>query len=367
MEPMPQDSEHSPKKKRRQRKHRSGHEQHMPHPDEKWLVSYSDMMTLLFGLFVMLYSIAMEKQGDPNSISKVLAAISGAVQNQIQQISDVTPKTETSTATSAPLSFAATSAEQLQKLNTELSQSQNENQQLNLELEKARAELLEAQARNEETLRQISESQTAQSDALGKLQDQQREKQKISKELKALSEANAERLKKTQDDLTKAQAEVAAVQEKAAASEAELENLQKKLADLETQNQKELQRGKNILLMARWNQEKYDLDLEVKDPQGRLSNFRSRNLADGKLQFLADATQGPGSEIVRVNSSLEGTYEMKVKIYNNRGEVSPVQVDLVALTADGEVQLKKIELSRDKGSEQKVPVRISLDGSISAP
>jgi flagellar motor protein MotB len=32
-------------------------EEHVEHSDERWLISYADMMTLLFGLFVMLYTM----------------------------------------------------------------------------------------------------------------------------------------------------------------------------------------------------------------------------------------------------------------------------------------------------------------------
>ena len=46
------------------------HEDHEEHPDERWLVSYADMMTLLFGLFVMLYSMANKFEQVQQQVSK---------------------------------------------------------------------------------------------------------------------------------------------------------------------------------------------------------------------------------------------------------------------------------------------------------
>jgi uncharacterized protein YfaP (DUF2135 family) len=40
------------------------------HPDERWLVSYADMMTLLFGLFVLLFSMSVMDQDKAKSILK---------------------------------------------------------------------------------------------------------------------------------------------------------------------------------------------------------------------------------------------------------------------------------------------------------
>lgn len=48
---------------------------HPPHENlERWLVSYSDFMTLLFAVFVVLYSFAMAKSVDAQSIIKGLMA-----------------------------------------------------------------------------------------------------------------------------------------------------------------------------------------------------------------------------------------------------------------------------------------------------
>ena len=67
---------HDPKSKRKNLSHQDEDHHEVPHVDEKWLVSYSDMMTLLFGLFVMLYSIAMKNKGVAEAVEKELKKIS---------------------------------------------------------------------------------------------------------------------------------------------------------------------------------------------------------------------------------------------------------------------------------------------------
>lgn len=59
---------------RRRKRHSDSHG--VPHVDEKWLVSYADMMTLLFGLFVMLYSFALKNKSVAEAIEKELKKIS---------------------------------------------------------------------------------------------------------------------------------------------------------------------------------------------------------------------------------------------------------------------------------------------------
>lgn len=70
---------------RRKKKHDDSHG--VPHVDEKWLVSYSDMMTLLFGLFVMLYSFAMKNKSVAEAVEKELKKISekGFQSTQVDQ------------------------------------------------------------------------------------------------------------------------------------------------------------------------------------------------------------------------------------------------------------------------------------------
>lgn len=81
------------------------------HVDEKWLVSYADMMTLLFGLFVMLFALASEKQGN--------------FKEELKQISKAGFEREPQSETKQKISEA-----DLQKTLVELEQLKSENNNL---------------------------------------------------------------------------------------------------------------------------------------------------------------------------------------------------------------------------------------------
>jgi chemotaxis protein MotB len=63
------------------RRHKGGHEDHAEHEEgERWLVSFADMMTLLFALFMVLFSISSVNTSKLTALQKSLQdAFSGAV------------------------------------------------------------------------------------------------------------------------------------------------------------------------------------------------------------------------------------------------------------------------------------------------
>lgn len=48
------------------------HEAHDEHPDERWLLTYSDLITLLMALFIVMFSISSVNTGKFNELSKSL-------------------------------------------------------------------------------------------------------------------------------------------------------------------------------------------------------------------------------------------------------------------------------------------------------
>ncbi len=61
----------------RRRSHREEHEEHAVHDESNWLVSYADMMTLLFGFFVLMYAFSRIDTEKFEVVSKEVAKYFG--------------------------------------------------------------------------------------------------------------------------------------------------------------------------------------------------------------------------------------------------------------------------------------------------
>jgi len=67
-------------------------EEHEEHVDEKWLVSYADMMTLMFGLFVLLFAMNQMDKAEVEKIKKSASEQFGASEATNDQLPEVSEK-----------------------------------------------------------------------------------------------------------------------------------------------------------------------------------------------------------------------------------------------------------------------------------
>jgi hypothetical protein len=111
------------------RRNKKKHDDHgVPHVDEKWLVSYSDMMTLLFGLFVMLYSFAMKNKSVADAVEKELRKVSekGFQTTEIDQNTESMQKMIETSDTNELKRIIASLNSDMNKMRSQLAQAKDE-------------------------------------------------------------------------------------------------------------------------------------------------------------------------------------------------------------------------------------------------
>lgn len=247
------------------------HDDHEEHPDERWLVSYADMMTLLFGLFVLLFSmstldpqVAAQIQASTQNSFKAESAPAtpepaaapavdtATLQRQIEELEsrvrDLQAQLNQRTAELAEMTAAqrtetVDNTAELEQLRRDLASKDIRVQELEQELKKRqRTELAAAPSKNKEA---ELESQVA------RLKDQLDKANKEAKllmneltdvKLKGAKAGDpAKMLRETQDKLDKAKSDNEKIIELARKVSAENKTLKAELAEL-TKNSREMER-----------------------------------------------------------------------------------------------------------------------------
>ncbi len=301
----------------------SGHRKknHQMHHDEKWLVSYSDLMTLLFGFFVLMYSIAKENTG--NSTEKLLA-ISKSLNGEAKKVSQnkkITP--EDYDKIEKELNVL-----KIQTIDLEKEKISSADEIKDLKKKVAFADKTEEENKK---LKQLIDELEIKNKVTG---EDGKPLEKI-KDLSQKLEENNKQLKK---------------------SEQELLVLKKANEELKTKNY--------ILIFSKWETEKHDIDLTVKNPLGKVFSFKNRKHEGMSGEFVLDSRYGPGAEIWTSNQVIPGEYEIKVTLYNQYGNDQDAVVNTTFIIGLEKIIFPEAKLSLVKNQTIIYKVKVSELGKM---
>ena len=318
--------------------HSPQHEDDHEEASEGWLVSYADMMTLLFGLFVMLYSMAIENQGTMDQqLKEVSTSLSEANQKNILEkpVPVIDPKVEIVT---------------VKEENKILKEDRDKQIQLAESIKKE----------NDEMKLKLDEFEKAKDQMQSQLIDHEVEKEKIKKELERMIaskpletvvqkkvEAPPVDPKITQEALTKLKQQLA--EETKTADDLKVE-LDKAKAELNSA-------PKFLMFVLKWFTEKHDLDLTLYDPTGKKYNFKKRDYPNHPGRLALDSRSGPGAEIWQTNEFLAGEYRLVVNFYQEYGNTENTKFVIEVSSAKTTFATKQIEMAfTEKNKEFKFQV-----------
>lgn len=298
-----------------------------------WLVSYADMMTLLFGLFVMLYTMS-------STTSK------GQREEQLKKISE-----EAFGGSISATQLKETSPDEL------LEKLLDKNKQLAKDLQKSQEEIdkkkdltvtetekKQLELKLADLQQRMQDQQTVQAQAV---EEQKRQLASVSETSQKVQSVTIEN-QKIKDDL-----------DKLIKREKELVQQMKTMVPKDTVVQNAPQNPNNFLMISTtWASEKHDIDLEIVDVNNKRFNFKKKSYGGVDGQFEIDSRYGPGLEMWKTPKLQPGVYKVKVTLYNSNGNESPAEVQASVITVTENLKLPLITLSKtDKTKE----VRINVD------
>lgn len=303
----------------KKRKHKNHDDElHVLHPDEKWLVSYADMMTLLFGFFVLLFSLAVKNKGDFKSGLKEISKEMDQKKQEVKPISNVTDTV----------------------LLVELKKVQAEKEKAILDAEEAKKKL--DQLKNNLSVFEIKEIENQ---AIIEKKEADINQLKIFiEQMKVLKDVKANDTEKL--DLNK---EFKQALQK-------ISELEKLLTDLRNRNY--------MMAFIKWDTEKHDIDMTLKDPAGHIFDFKRRTYPNVSGNLILDSRYGPGVEVWNSSKVVSGDYEITAILYNHFGNLNDAVITGSIVTGYGLVELPKSNLNMKDRPNVTFKFNVSAEGKV---
>lgn len=301
-----------------------------------WLVSYADMMTLLFGLFVLLYSVQKERSNFDSTMQQIAQATFSKPPEPVKPPPDPT----------APLKEKIKQSEAREKeLGAKLSSAEKTVRELS---EKTKA--LEAKV---ESARPKTDAKKTPDDPTEPLKARLRAAEAHEKaltekieELRARSDAAESKLAaagRGPASTPPPKEDPQALSEALKQAQKQNESLRKEIESLKDAGSGDA-RQNFMMITASWLTEKHDVDLEVSTPQGKRFNFKNRRFAGAPGAFEMDSRFGPGMEVWRADKFAPGRYAAKIALYNKNGNEEDADVSLTVVTNQRTYRIGPVKL-----------------------
>lgn len=316
-----------------------------------WLVSYADMMTLLFGLFVILFSLATSKPKEMEGILKD-ASKKYFRSSKVEGTTTLIPGGEVPEDADKPFKPVEVKAPKIEapvtKVTGSITADEVTDLQTSLKQEKQKYEI----KMHEFALK------------LEKVED---EKKLLQSKIKNLERKPSTSTGTTPVAVTTPAPEMpqsdsqhtAALKEELEKAKAEAEGLR---SELEKEKNKIPMQSYMMVLVA-WETEKHDLDLQITTPTKKTFSFKKRKIGNEPGAFVLDSRYGPGVEMWRSENFTPGRYKAKVSLYNKNGNTMNPKLQLNVLTNLQSYKTQVLELDGQK-SEIEIIFDVDKEGVV---
>jgi flagellar motor protein MotB len=367
-------------------------EDHDEHIDERWLVSYADMMTLLFGLFVLLYSLATmdqqkaekirqstnEKFGHQKEAKPVKEIDYKKLYEKINSehsvlLEDLKVLQDKSKLTEGVEKLLAVASQKIEDLKQEREQLLENAKQKDNNIDKLQSDILKTEQNENENrskneiiaaLQQKNEEQIKDLDDLTK-------KLKLNEEQMKLINVENQNLKNTRPTLERKiaseetlQKQVSDLEARATAAESARNEMAQKLKNIESAKDKESASKAFLAVFINWPTRDHDIDLVIKDPNGKKFDFKKRKYQGYPGNFALDTRRGPGAELWQSDKIIPGKYSATYSFYNQYGNTEEAKVSGTIYTAKGSFEIKDVQMNLEKNREFHIVFEVTEDGSV---